>query len=116
MTAITRRDLITFYPLGQVDRPSVFPTAKPQEDQMQIMRPRIADYSVHECVIDLALREFKQGPGNGHEHCIEVLRLKEGPHALHGFETGRRIVVDLSPEHQARFSIHNQLLDVSPFF
>jgi hypothetical protein len=68
------------------------------------------------CNRNLPSEGSSRGPANGHEHCIEVLRLKEGPHALPGFETGRRIVVDLSPEHQERLSIHNQLLDVSPFF
>ena len=96
-------------PVGDVAGQPVFPTAEPQEHQLQAVLAGFLDETIRQREFILALRGLHLRPVNGGQHAVEIARHQFGPDRLHVLQAGSGVVSQFSGERQERLAIHDQL-------
>ena len=100
-------------PVRRVTRCAVLPTAEPEDDEAQMILPRLCDHAIERGVVELALFRLELRPGDGDQRGVQVAGDNLGPDRLQLLKAGGRVVGKLARGNQERLAVHDQLCGVA---
>ena len=105
--------LVEFDPGWGMARHAVFPGAKPEENNLELVFAGIVDQVAEQSEVVFSFLGFEQFPIDGDEHRVEVRGLEFGPNGLHVLDGGSGGVAEFTTQHDERFALYNKLGDIA---